>query len=136
MNSTSSNKQGGKQRKRLLCPRATYGHYAYVPPEQHHYISDSTRTSIRLSEFVDTDSDSDSDNGGEGPMIVDKSNPAAPDPALQDFTRKLKSHLRRRLLSLEYDGDDMQFTDEELVNVAIEKDALYTHATLRVNFTT
>ncbi|KAF7299351.1 hypothetical protein MIND_00884300 [Mycena indigotica] len=58
------------------------------------------------------------------------------DPALKDFSRKLKSHLRRRLLNLEYTGDDLQFTDDELINVVLEKDALYTHATMRVNYTT
>ncbi|KAF7307484.1 hypothetical protein MIND_00542900 [Mycena indigotica] len=117
----------------------TYSHYTYVPPEQHHYISDSTRTSIRLSDFVDTDLHSDTDtdsDGGDGPMAIDPPDPVIPDPALHNFTRKLKSHLRQRLLGSEYDGDDTCFTDEELINVVLEKDALYSHATLRVNFTT
>ncbi|KAF7292918.1 hypothetical protein MIND_01190900 [Mycena indigotica] len=101
-------------------------HYTYMPPEQHHYISDSTRTSIRLSDLVDTDLHSDTDtDGGDGPMAIDRPDPVIPDPALHNFTRKLKSHLRQRLLGSEYDGDDTCFTDEELINVVLEKDTLY-----------
>ncbi|KAF7293463.1 hypothetical protein MIND_01124000 [Mycena indigotica] len=139
-NSTISHKPIKNRRERLrtvLCPKATYSHYTYVPPEQHHYISDSTRTSIRLSDLVDTDLHSDTDtDGGDGPMAIDRPDPVIPDPALHNFTRKLKSHLRQRLLGSEYDGDDTCFTDEELINVVLEKDTLYSHATLRVNFTT
>ncbi|KAF7296983.1 hypothetical protein MIND_00930500 [Mycena indigotica] len=139
-NSTISHKPIKNRRERLctvLCPKATYSHYTYVPPEQHHYISDSIRTSIRLSDLVDTDLHSDTNtDGGDGPMAIDPPDPVIPDPALHNFTRKLKSHLRQRLLGSEYDGDDTCFTDEELINVVLEKDALYSHATLRVNFTT
>ncbi|KAF7292923.1 hypothetical protein MIND_01191400 [Mycena indigotica] len=128
-NSTISHKPIKNRRERLrtvLCPKATYSHYTYMPPEQHHYISDSTRTSIRLSDLVDTDLHSDTDtDGGDGPMAIDRPDPVIPDPAL---------HVR--LLGSRYDGDDTCFTDEELINVVLEKDTLYSHATLRVNFTT
>ncbi|KAF7292176.1 hypothetical protein MIND_01244900 [Mycena indigotica] len=58
------------------------------------------------------------------------------DPALKDFAHRLKSHLRGRILNMENGGYDVQFSDEELISVAIQGDLLYTHATMRVNSTT
>ncbi|KAF7312639.1 hypothetical protein MIND_00278000 [Mycena indigotica] len=74
------------------------------------------------------------DTGTDGPPIepmeIDQS---YSDPALKDFTPKLKAYLRRQLLALD---DDVQLTKEDLLNVIVEKDLLYTHATMKVNYTT
>ncbi|KAF7293417.1 hypothetical protein MIND_01118900 [Mycena indigotica] len=116
-------------------PNMAYG--AYVPPEQHHYISDSRRTSWNLSDLAEIELDSDTGSDSDGPplerMDVDQN---ASDPALQDFTLKLKSHFRQRLLQI--DDPDIQFGPDDLLNVIVEKDLLrlYTHATMKVNYTT
>jgi hypothetical protein len=54
----------------------------------------------------------------------------------QNFVVNLKSHLLGRLLDIPYDGDENQFTTQELLDVTIEKEKLYTHAIMRVNYTT
>ncbi|KAF7293673.1 hypothetical protein MIND_01147300 [Mycena indigotica] len=64
-------------------------------------------------------------------MEIDKQD----DPALKNFVLNLKAHLRCRLLDLE-ESDDMPFSQDDLIKVVIEKELLYTHATMRVNYTT
>ncbi|KAF6760980.1 hypothetical protein DFP72DRAFT_804695 [Ephemerocybe angulata] len=58
------------------------------------------------------------------------------DPALVDFSDKLKTHLLLRLLGQEYDSDEAQFTNTELQDVIIIDNMLYRHKVLRVNYTT
>lgn len=54
----------------------------------------------------------------------------------QNFVLDLKGHLLARLLDLLYDGDENQFTTEDLTAVTIQRKRLYTHKTMRVNYTT
>ncbi|KAF7307323.1 hypothetical protein MIND_00526300 [Mycena indigotica] len=141
--STEKGKQPDNRRKRLtsaLHPQKTHWGQVYVPPEQHHYISDSKRSFWRLSDLVDTeisDADSDSDSGADGPrlerMDIDRASSLLA-TEVQDFVRKLKSHLRHRLC--DSNADQVEFTQQDLMNVVIEKDLLYTHATMHVNYTT
>ncbi|KAF7293522.1 hypothetical protein MIND_01130500 [Mycena indigotica] len=145
-NESFVSRSGGvrNRRERLssaLCPgpHSLSGHI-YVPPEQHHYISDSKRTYWRLSDIADCSETSNEESASdtEGPpldrMEVD---PTPPDPALQDFTRKLKTHFRHRLQNLDSEiVDEIEFTEQDLINVVIEKELLYTHATMQVNYTT
>ncbi|KAK7063419.1 GLOBIN domain-containing protein, partial [Favolaschia claudopus] len=84
-------------------------------PGEHYYISDSRRTYINLPQFMRTYKD---------------------DPAAKNFVLDLKGHLLARLLNLPYDGDEHQFTADELAGVTIEHDRIYTHRLLRVNYTT
>ncbi|KAJ7060769.1 hypothetical protein C8F01DRAFT_1290667 [Mycena amicta] len=122
----------GDRLKAALHPKA-HKIQAYIPPEQHHYISDSRRNFWDLRDLPGSGGyDSDSpDEDGSTRMETEEC-----DPALKDFTVKLKSHIRRRLLERDFDGDDMQFSSDDLINVVIDKDRVYTHATMRVNFTT
>lgn len=49
---------------------------------------------------------------------------------------KLKGHLLSRLLGKEFDGDEEQYSQEELGNLQIVGNKLYSHKVLRVNYTT
>ena len=100
-------------------------------PTLHHHISAETREKVDIAEYCDAH---------EG------------DPALevrilfvycvkllkwkQDFLPRLLDHLLARLLNLEYDGDEHEFTDEERANVIIVNDRMYRHHVARVNYTT
>ncbi|KAK6985044.1 GLOBIN domain-containing protein [Favolaschia claudopus] len=84
-------------------------------PREHYYISDSRRTYINLPQFMRKHKD---------------------DPAAKNFVLNLKAHLLARLLDLPNDGDEHQFTADELAGVTIEHDRIYTHRLLRVNYTT
>ncbi|KAJ6556218.1 hypothetical protein B0H19DRAFT_1152200, partial [Mycena capillaripes] len=86
-----------------------------TPPRDHHHISESKRTFIRTDELSDEFPD---------------------DPAAKDFLPKLKSHLLGRLLDVPYDGEEATYSLQELADVNIIGERLYTHKVLRVNHTT
>ncbi|KAJ7660161.1 hypothetical protein DFH06DRAFT_1472251 [Mycena polygramma] len=86
-----------------------------TPPRQHHHISESKRTYIRTHELDDDFPD---------------------DPAAKDFLMTLKAHLLGRLLNVPYDGDELQYSPQDLADVNIVGERLYTHKVLRVNYTT
>ena len=48
----------------------------------------------------------------------------------------MKDHLLGRLLKIDYDGDERDFTDEERNTVIVEHHRLYTHKVFRINHTT
>lgn len=48
----------------------------------------------------------------------------------------LRKHLLSRLLGLPYDGDEQEFSHQDLMDVTIVGDRLYTHKVMRVNYTT
>jgi len=54
----------------------------------------------------------------------------------QNFTRKLKDHILGRLLDLEYDRDERNFSDEDRNTVGIVNNHIYSAKVLRINFTT
>ncbi|KAJ7055705.1 hypothetical protein C8F01DRAFT_444509 [Mycena amicta] len=94
----------------------------YTPAGAHHHISESTRTFWQIDDLPGTTHLDDDDEGDD-------------DPALKNFMLKLRSHIRRRLEGLD-DDDDVEYTPEKLLEVDFLKDRLYTHATMRVNYTT
>lgn len=55
---------------------------------------------------------------------------------MQNFIPRLKQHLLARLRGLDYDGDEQQFTSDELNKVIIINDRLFFHKVLRINYTT
>nr|GAT47145.1 predicted protein [Mycena chlorophos] len=130
-------------------PKPVPGYGAYVPPDQHHYISDSTKNPCDLLEFASL-ADADSDSGEDGPplprvsvqsarfllslTLIKPVDPGVEDPALKDFLPKLRTYLRRYLLGIL--GNDQPLSNEALLNVVIKKDLLYAHATMQVNYTT
>ena len=57
------------------------------------------------------------------------------DTRLQDFVPRLKDHILARLLSKEYDGDEQEYTHAERNSVQIQDNRIYSHRTLRVNYT-
>ncbi|KAJ7116153.1 hypothetical protein C8R43DRAFT_1138022 [Mycena crocata] len=85
-------------------------------PRDHHHISESKRSFIPINQF--------------GKLAE------AGDVAFKDFLVRLRSHILSRLRDLPYDGDEIQFSPQELMDVTFAKDRLYTHKVMRVNFTT
>ncbi|KIL62147.1 hypothetical protein M378DRAFT_13086 [Amanita muscaria Koide BX008] len=57
-------------------------------------------------------------------------------PGLKNFILRLKTHILVRLRNLQYNGDEYQFTDDELNDIIILDDTLYRHKVLRINYTT
>ncbi|KAJ7023894.1 hypothetical protein C8F04DRAFT_969636 [Mycena alexandri] len=86
-----------------------------TPPHDHHHISDSKRTWFHLVVFLSK---------------------FRADPALKNFLPDLKAHLLGRLLDIPYDGDETQFSLQDLADVTIMRERIYTHKILRVNYTT
>jgi hypothetical protein len=48
----------------------------------------------------------------------------------------LRDHLLARLLGLEYNGDEHNFSDEQRGSITIAKNRMYLHSTFRLNYTT
>ncbi|KAJ7119056.1 hypothetical protein C8R44DRAFT_878566 [Mycena epipterygia] len=86
-----------------------------TPPRQHHHISESKRTWLSTWELP---------------------NDFPNEPALTNFLPDLKSHLLGRLLGIPYDGDESQYSIQDLADVNIIGEHLYTHKVLRINYTT
>ncbi|KAG8705415.1 hypothetical protein FRC08_001682 [Ceratobasidium sp. 394] len=57
-----------------------------------------------------------------------------PDPALKEFTPRLKAHLLARLLGDRYE-DELARTSSELARVHFQHDRIYTHQTLKIHYT-
>lgn len=53
----------------------------------------------------------------------------------QNFIPRLKDHLLSRLLGQEFDGDEVEYTDEDRRTVRIVGDHIYSAKVLRVNYT-
>ncbi|KAF7328374.1 GLOBIN domain-containing protein [Mycena venus] len=86
-----------------------------TPPRQRYHISESKRTWVHALDLPDDFPD---------------------DPALLNFLPDLKSHLLGRLLKIPYSGDENQFSKQDLADVNIVQNKLYTHKLLRINYTT
>jgi hypothetical protein len=55
---------------------------------------------------------------------------------LQDFIPNLKDHILSRLLGRPFDGDEVEYTEDDRDTVIISNNHLYRHKVLRVNYTT
>ncbi|KAF9493426.1 hypothetical protein BDN71DRAFT_1395141, partial [Pleurotus eryngii] len=86
-----------------------------TPPHIHHHISEERWAWKNIYQFLSTH---------EG------------DPVLQNFIPQLKSHLLARLLGQTYNGDEHEYSSDQLDTVLIVNDRLYFHKVLRVNYTT
>ncbi|KZT63257.1 hypothetical protein DAEQUDRAFT_780622 [Daedalea quercina L-15889] len=58
------------------------------------------------------------------------------DPATRNFLPRLKDHLLGRMLRRPFETDEQQFTPVDHRRVLIDKDRMYLHKVLRVNYTT
>jgi hypothetical protein len=54
----------------------------------------------------------------------------------QNFIAKLKNHPLCRLLGMDFDGDEHDFSDEQRNSVRILNNTIYAAKVLRVNYTT
>ncbi|KDQ25344.1 hypothetical protein PLEOSDRAFT_1106287 [Pleurotus ostreatus PC15] len=86
-----------------------------ISPQAHHQISEERRTWKNIYKFI-------SEHEG--------------DPAVHNFVPRLKQHLLARLRGLDYDGDEQQFTSDELNKVIIINDRVFFHKILRINYMT
>ncbi|KAF8314653.1 hypothetical protein F5887DRAFT_861233, partial [Amanita rubescens] len=87
----------------------------YTSPEVHYHMSSETKHKIQLATWLPEHKD---------------------DPAFQNFLPRLQDHLLMRLLGLEYNGDEKEFTTAERNHVVIVKGSIYQHRVLRINYTT
>ncbi|KAJ3542003.1 hypothetical protein NM688_g6018 [Phlebia brevispora] len=81
----------------------------------HHHIADSQRYHEDIFKLNDTNSE---------------------DPALRNFVSDLKDHFLARILGMEFNGEEHEFTDEQRVHINVVNDRIYRHQILRVNYTT
>jgi hypothetical protein len=103
----------------------------YTSFEQHHHISDSTRFPHQLLRFVNNPPN---DPAKEVRLLLLYEVQGLISP--QKFIPKLKDHLLGRLLGLDFDGDEYNFSDEQRNSVRIINDTIYSAKVLRVNYTT
>ncbi|EJF57875.1 hypothetical protein DICSQDRAFT_149477 [Dichomitus squalens LYAD-421 SS1] len=109
--------------KKALPSRGRHLHLRFddaqpLPPTQadkHYHVSDDKRYPVRLEDFL-------FDNEG--------------DPACENFTWDLKTHLFLRLPGSDQLPPDYIPTVDDIFSVRIENDRLYRHKVLRVNYTT
>lgn len=105
-----------------------------IPSELHHHISSSKNHSLPLATFI---LEHPEDPAKKVCSCLCMCNPAADDPILKGFMRKLKGHLLNRLLERDFNGDDPHtFTEDELNSVWITNNQIYSVKTLSVNYTT
>jgi hypothetical protein len=55
---------------------------------------------------------------------------------VQDFIPHLKDHILSRLLGCAYDGDEIEYSEEDRDSIQLVGNRLYKHKTLRINYTT
>ncbi|KAF7374197.1 GLOBIN domain-containing protein [Mycena sanguinolenta] len=113
--STTADRPIGSAAARKLRPADE--HLPRTPPGLHHHISLSKRSFFNIYEFSSLSEFAD-------------------DPAVKDFLKKLRTHLLCRLLDLPYDGDEEEFSPQDLMDVVFQNDRLYTHQIMRINYTT
>ncbi|KAK7014172.1 hypothetical protein R3P38DRAFT_3322137 [Favolaschia claudopus] len=53
-----------------------------------------------------------------------------------NFLLQLKSHLLAHLLNLPYEGDELKFSKQDLLDVTILQDRIYAHSVMQINYTT
>ncbi|KAF7973003.1 hypothetical protein HWV62_16378 [Athelia sp. TMB] len=87
----------------------------FTHPEMHHHMSDSRRYVRDAFSFSRAFPD---------------------DSASKDFLPRLKDHLLGRLLGLEYNGDETQFSDADRATVRITNNEINLAKVFRVNYTT
>ncbi|KAI0059027.1 hypothetical protein BV25DRAFT_1918740 [Artomyces pyxidatus] len=96
-------------------PEKTNDPLPFTDPTARYHIAKSTRKYFNVTEWLTEHGD---------------------DPALNEFYPRLKDHLLARVLQLEYDGDDHQFSDEDRETVLLKDNRIYEHSVVRVNYTT
>ncbi|KAI0069490.1 hypothetical protein K474DRAFT_1610373, partial [Panus rudis PR-1116 ss-1] len=112
-------RQRGKYSKAQLDVRVSMHQRAHeipsITPDMHHWISHSRHSPVNLRYWL-------RDNNS--------------DPALKNFTAKLKDHILGRLRNPNQALDGTEFSSEDRQQVIIQNNRIYRHHTLRVNYTT
>ncbi|KAI0315118.1 hypothetical protein OF83DRAFT_1293481 [Amylostereum chailletii] len=83
-------------------------------PTAHYHISNSPKEWVNMTELCYDNRD---------------------DPAVEDFVKNLQDHLLGRLLGKSFDGDMVDYSNEDRDTVKIRNGRLFVHQTLRVNYT-
>jgi hypothetical protein len=106
---------------------------AYTKPSDHYHMSEETRDKINI--FSWPGDELYNDEACQVPLFFCLiSNPYT--RSHQNFLPRLLDHLLNRLLGNEYDGDEKEYTLAERSKVLINKNLIYRHKVLRINYTT
>lgn len=101
-------------------------------PETRYQVSDSQRFPVHIHEWLNQHRD---DPATKVRLYSDCSG-TTPHSVLQNFLPHLRDHLLGRMLGREYNGDEDGMAAADLRRLSIEKDRMYLHKVLRVNYTT
>lgn len=106
----------------------------YTNPKERYHISPSQRYPLDIEPFLQ-------ENSGDPALKVSFKIPISRfqtihPHSLQNFYSRLQDHMLARILRLEYDGDEHEFTDDQRRTIIFRNNRLYRHRAFRVNFTT
>ena len=101
-------------------------------PETRYQVSDSQRFPVHIHEWLDRHRD---DPATKVRLYSCRSG-MTPHSVPQNFLPHLRDHLLGRMLGREYNGDEDGMAAADLRRLSIEKDRMYLHKVLRVNYTT
>ena len=101
-------------------------------PETRYQVSDSQRFPVHIHEWLDRHRD---DPATKVRLYSCRSG-MTPHSVPQNFLPHLRDHLLARMLGKEYNGDEDGMSPADLRRLSIEKDRMYLHKVLRVNYTT
>ncbi|KAJ3486185.1 hypothetical protein NLI96_g4423 [Meripilus lineatus] len=105
--------------------------------EMQHHISESTTTPKNIYTFVSQMGDDPAAKVGSTSLFVAQALRSPVDLlCTQNFIPKLKDHLLTRLRGEVYDGDEVEYSDEERAQVRIIGSKIYCHKVLRLQYTT
>lgn len=101
-------------------------------PSVHHHMSKERLVANRINLLEWT-----RDNAGDPALAVSvKISHSIRLTLPQGFVRRLRSYFLAKLLNVEFDNDENQFSDDELSRLIILNDTIYCHKVLQINYTT
>jgi len=127
--------QRSASRTKIEMPKHLTGHKSLkevlpaTSPIAHHHISAETRNRVEIADYLD-------ENEGDPALEVRNQCSEMFLNNLQNFVPQLLNHLLARLLELDRDGTEQEFSDEERATIIIENNRLFCHQVLRINYTT
>lgn len=102
-------------------------------PEVHHHISNTTRLKENIYRWVYFHKQNSDEAIKVRALVLCKSKSYF---FSKDFIPNLKDHILSRLLGHAYDGDEVEYSEEDRDSIEFANNMLYRHKVLRINYTT